>query len=258
MRPQLCRIVTIQAVAVRHDRRGWRDTAALQTRTVHSMAFTDPSVAWRRLRRSGMHVAAVLAAGLLMLAGCATSQLNAQWSDPEFAGKSLRGARVLVACQAVDPTLRRVCADRSAARLAALGAKPFVAPEGSDVDLAMVGEALLQTARGAGAVALWRTTLTPDAAAAPPGPSIGIGIGGFGGSYRGGGGIGFGVSGPIGGTGALQVGYSASASLTDVASGQLMWSARATAPPSSDLSQQMNTLSQLLADAARQSGLFPS
>jgi len=222
------------------------------------MAITDPSVSQDQARRRGMRPAAMLGGILLALAGCATSQLNAQWSDPQFAGKSLRGARILVACQAVDPTLRRVCADRSAAKLAALGAMPFVAPESSEVDSAMVSEALLRTARGAGAAVLWCTVLTPEAAAAPPSPSIGIGVGGFGGGYRGGGGIGFGVSGPIGGAGALEVGYSASASLTDVASGQLMWSARASAPPSSDLNQQMTTLAQLLADSARQAGLFPS
>jgi hypothetical protein len=220
------------------------------------MAVLESSLGLNRRRRGAL--AAVAAGTLLALAGCATSQLNAQWSDPQFAGKSLRGAKILVACQAVDPTLRRVCAERSAAKLAALGAMPLVAPEGSEVDAAMVTDALLQTARGAGAVALWRTTLTPEAASASPGPSIGIGIGGFGGGYRSGGGVGFGVSGPVGGAGALEIGYSANGSLTDVASGRMMWSARATAPPSSDLNQQLNTLAQLLADSARQAGLFPA
>jgi hypothetical protein len=35
-----------------------------------------------------------------------------------------------------------------------------------------------------------------------------------------------------------------------------MWSARASAPPSSDVAQQLSTLATLLLDAARQAGLF--
>lgn len=37
------------------------------------------------MRRACVAVAAVT--GLLWLAGCATSQVNAQWSDPQFAGQ---------------------------------------------------------------------------------------------------------------------------------------------------------------------------
>ena len=161
--------------------------------------MTDPGYC----PRSGVlsMTAGVLTASLLALAGCATSAVNAQWSDPQFAGQPLRGAKVLVACQAVDMTLRRVCADRSAAKLSALGAIPLLAPDGGDaapVDSA----ALLQAARDAGAVAVLNTTVAPEVAVASPGPSFGIGIGGFGGGgYRSGGGVGFGVSAPIGGCG---------------------------------------------------------
>lgn len=193
----------------------------------------------------------------LLLTGCASSRINAQWSDPQFAGQPARGAKVLVACQAADPTLRRICADRMAAKLSTLGAVPVLAPDGSDAaGTALPDEAaLLQAARSAGAVALLRTQLAPEVVAVAPGPSIGIGIGGFGGGYRSGGGIGFGVSAPLGG-GAAETGWAASTSLTDVASGRLMWSARASAPPSADLNQQLATLATLLLDAARQAGLF--
>jgi hypothetical protein len=179
-----------------------------------------------------LRLIAASAAAALALAGCASTTLNAQWSDPQFAGKSLRGAKVLVACQAADATLRRVCADRTAAKLAQL-----------------------HDARTAGAVAVLRTSVAPAAALATPGPSIGIGIGGFGGGYRGGGGVGFGVSAPVGG-GSVETGYGASASISDVASGQLIWSASASAPPSSDLNQQMASLAATLLDAAGQAGLF--
>jgi hypothetical protein len=194
----------------------------------------------------------------LLLAGCASSRINAQWSDPQFAGQPPRGAKVLVACQAADPTLRRICADRMAARLAALGALPVLAPDNGDVgDAAVQAEAaLLQAARSAGAAVLLRAQLAPEVVAMAPGPTIGIGIGGFGGGYRSGGGVGFGMSAPIGAAGPAETGYGATASLTDVASGRLMWSAKASAPPSSDVAQQLTALATLLLDAARQAGFF--
>lgn len=194
----------------------------------------------------------------LLLAGCAGSRINAQWSDAQFAGQPPRGAKVLVACQASEPTLRRICADRMAAKVSALGAVPVLAPDSSDTaDATLPNEAaLLQAARQAGAVALLRTQLAPEVVAVAPGPTIGIGIGGFGGSYRSGGSVGFGMSAPIGGAGTAETGYAAIATLTDVASGRLMWSARASAPPSSDVGQQLSTLATLLLEAARQAGFF--
>ncbi len=159
--------------------------------------------------------AAALASVLLALAGCASSQLSAQWSDPQFAGKPARGDMVLVACQAPDLTLRRVCVDQLASRLGTLGALPVPAPDPGDGP-APDDAALLQVARQAGAAA----------------------VRGFGGTYRSGGGIGIGVAAPLGGAGPADIGYAASAALTDVASGRLMWSGRASAAPSRDAGAQ--------------------
>ena len=196
--------------------------------------------------------AALLAA--LLLSGCAGSKLVAQWNDPQFAGQPPRGAKIMVACQAPDLTLRRLCSDRFAEQLLKAGVQPVPAPE---ADGAAPDEtALLQAARGAGAAALLRLTIVPEVAAVAPGPSIGIGIGGFGGGYRSGGGVGFGVSAPLGAGGPAETGYGAAAALNDVASGQLMWSARASAAPSSDVNQQLATMAAQLLDGARQSGLF--
>ena len=116
--------------------------------------------------------------------------------------------------------------------------------------------ALLQVARQSGAAAVLRSVVSAESAVVPPPPSVGISIGGFGGSYRGGGGIGFGVAAPLGGSGPADIGYAASAALTDVPSGRLMWSGRASAAPSRDAGAQMATLAMLLLDAARQSGFF--
>lgn len=206
------------------------------------------------MRRACVAVAAV--AGLLWLAACATSQVNAQWSDPQFAGQPPRGAKVLVVCQAADLTLRRVCAERMAAELSARGALPVMAADPGDGPPA-ADETLLRAARQAGTAALLRTTVSAEAVAAAPGPSIGFGIGGFGGGYRSGGGVGIGMSAPLGG-GSVDTGFGANAALTDVASGRLMWSGRASAAPSSDVGQQLATLAKLLMEAARQAGLFAS
>jgi hypothetical protein len=194
---------------------------------------------------------ASLAVALLMI-GCAGSQLVAQWNDPQFAGQPPRGAKVMVACQAPELTLRRLCIDRMTEQLLTAGVQPVPAPDPAPPDEAT----LMRVAQSAGAVALWRTTISPEVAAVAPSPSIGIGIGGFGGSYRSGGGVGIGMSAPIGGGGPAQTGYGASASLSDVASGRLMWSGRASASPSSDVNQQLAKMSAQLLEGARQSGLF--
>jgi hypothetical protein len=193
-----------------------------------------------------------LAAAALLLSGCAGSQLVAQWNDSQFAGQPPRGSKVMVDCQATELTLRRLCSDRINEQLLTAGVQPVPAPDPAPMDEAT----LLRVAQSAGAAALWRTTITPETAAVAPAPSIGFGIGGFGGGYRSGGGVGIGVSAPLGGGGAAETGYGASAALTDVASGRLMWSARANAAPSSDLNQQLAKMVAQLLEGARQSGLF--
>jgi hypothetical protein len=205
------------------------------------------------MRRALLSSAALAVA--LWLVGCAASRVDAQWSDAQFNGQPPRGAKVLVACQADDPTLRRICADRMAARLSALGMFPLLAADSGSA-AAPDETALLQAARAAGAAALLRTSLAPEAVAIAPAPAVSIGIGGFGGGYRSGGGVGFGMSAPIGGPGPARTGWGASVALSDVASGKLMWSARASAPPSSDVAAQLDTLAALLLQAAREKGFF--
>lgn len=197
--------------------------------------------------------AALLLCATLWLGGCASSKLVAQWSDPQFAGRLAPGAKVVVACQASDLTLRRLCADRIGEQLLASGMQPLPAPQGIE---AADEAALLRMARAVGAAALLHTTVAAEVATVAPSPSIGIGIGGFGGGYRSGGGVGIGMSAPLGAGGPAETGFGASAGLSDVASGKLMWSARASAAPSSDVNRQIADLAAQLVDAARQSGLF--
>ena len=106
-------------------------------------------------------------------------------------------------------------------------------------------------ARDTGAKAVVSVAIGPATQAVSQGFSIGIGGFGFG---RGGGG-GVGVSAPIGG-GRVDTGYAANGRVTDVASGRLMWTARASAPPSKDANAQLADLSKSVLDAAAGAGLF--
>lgn len=190
---------------------------------------------------------------VLALAGCASGpQLDAQWSDPQLGASYLRGARVLVACDAAELVVRQICQDQLAGEVVARGATPvFVAPSFAVASDRAIDGQLLPAARDAGAKAVMVMTVAVAVNDVSPGLSIGIGGFGFGG--RGGGGVG--VSAPIGG-GRVTSGYSANGRVTDVASGRLFWTAKATSPPSSDVSAQMADLSKAVLGAADKAGLF--
>jgi hypothetical protein len=169
------------------------------------------------------------ALALALTAGCASTQLDAQWADPQLSPNALRGVRVMVACEAYDAVIKRICQDQLAAEVVARG-----------------------PARSAGARAVMTSYIVPSAAAVSPGLSLGIGGFGFGGGGFGGG---VGVSAPIGG-GRVTTGYSSSVRLTDAASGRLLWTAKASAPPSNDLNSQLNELTRAVFGAADKAGLF--
>ena len=196
---------------------------------------------------------ALPAAGLLLFAGCASTALDVQWADPKLPPNLLRGARVMVVCEAQDVAIQRLCQDRMAAGLAARGSAPVMPPESLSVPIAqsVIDPQMLQAARDAGASAVFGVTIGVSAQAVSPGMSISIGGFGFGGNSGGG----IGVSAPIGG-GQVNSGYSANGRVTDVASGRLLWTARATAPPSSNVSTQLSELSAAVLAAADKAGMF--
>ena len=200
---------------------------------------------------------AALAASVLSLVGCASTKLDAQWVDPQFKGRSLRDAKVFVVCEAPDVAIKHICQDRVAAQVTALGATPVKGPETDNSTPAPqpVADPYLPAARDAGAKAVLSTAVTPDATVVNPGPSIGFGIGGFGGgggAYRSGG---VGMSVPVG-AGQVSTGYAANTTLTDVATGRLMWTAKATAPPSKDVNAQVTDLTKAVLDGAKKEGFF--
>jgi hypothetical protein len=195
----------------------------------------------------------------LTLSACATTRMTAEWKDVRFADGSIRGKRVVVACVGRDDAMRRVCEDQWAARLGARGVVPVVAysipnfpPPGAPP------EAIKSAASGAGAFAMLATQLGPSGAAVVnPGPQVSVGGGGGSGGYRGGGFSfgGVGISFPIGGATATE-GMASSTSLTDVASGALVWSGSATTPSSSDVVAQIAALAQVTLDAMQKAGVI--
>jgi hypothetical protein len=204
-------------------------------------------------RRPPARVATLALASSSMLIACASApQLDAQWSDPAVAPGLLHGARVLVACDAYEVVIRQICQDQLAGEVVARGATPVFLPAGYPVATdRSVDAQLLPAARDAGAKAMM--VMTVAVAVNDVGPGFSIGVGGFGFGRRSA--VGVGVEAPIGG-GRVTSGYSANGRVTDVTSGRLVWTAKATAPPSSDVDAQMGELSKAVLGAADKAGLF--
>jgi len=203
----------------------------------------------RCVRPSGVAIAFFAA----LAASCASApQLDAQWSDAAAVPGLLHGARVLVACDAAELVVRQICQDRLAGEVAARGATPvFVPPETPIATDRSIDPQLLAAARASGAKGL--LVMTVAVAVHDVSAPVSIGIGGFG--FGSSGSVGMGVSAPVGG-GRVTAGYSGNGRVTDVASGRLVWTAKATSPPSSDVDAQLAELSRLVLGAADRAGLF--
>jgi hypothetical protein len=210
------------------------------------------------MKNSISAVAILFAGGALQLAGCASNNIQAQWSDPAFAGHSLHGEKVLVVCDARETAIQRVCQDRMTARLAALGVVPVTSPDTDKLapDAAQANAAVMATARSSGARAVWRSTIAPDATVGTPGPTLGFGMGGFGGGYGAGGvGAGVGVGVPVG-PDRVETAYGANLVLTDIESGKVMWTSKVTTPASRDVNAQIDNLAQTGVEAAQKAGML--
>lgn len=208
----------------------------------------------------GLAAALVIGSGAGMMAGCATTEVNVQWTDPEFAGRSLRGEKVLVVCDAPDVAIRGVCQDQVAAQVRASGATPVISADaGLTVGPPPANDKTLAAARAAGAKAILGSTIGPDVTVVSPGASVGIGVGGYSssGGYRGSTGTGgsVGVGFPVGG-GQATTGYAANMVLTDVATVRLMWTGKITTPATQNIGAQIGELARVGVEAARAAGFF--
>jgi hypothetical protein len=193
---------------------------------------------------------AVVSGAASLLSACASTRLDAEWADPERSGGGLREARVLVVCEAREPVMRQLCEERVSAELVARGAVPVSAGEASAA-LSGGDAGYARAAQAAAARAVLVQQLVPYGTHVGPGMSLGIG--GFSmGSHVGGG---VGVSVPIGG-GQITTGYSASTRLTEVPSGRLLWSAKASSPPSQDVPGQLTQLTRTVFGSADKFNVF--
>lgn len=186
-------------------------------------------------------------------AGCASTRLDAQWSDPQSAGATLRGTRLLVACEARDLTLRQLCEQRLADEVSAGGGQAMSASAVPALAAmaAPTAEAYVDAARAREAAGVLVVQIA--AADVQQGSPVSLGIGGF--SIGGSGGLGVGLSVPVGGSG-LQVGYQASGRLVQVAGNRLMWTGRATSPASTDVPGQLDELTRALFEGVRKAGFL--
>jgi uncharacterized membrane protein YgcG len=195
-----------------------------------------------------------------VITGCATTEMTAQWKDPAY-GSALTGSRVLVLCQARDDTLRRVCEDQWATRLAAhgvAGIRSYSLP-GFPPGGAANPEEMATAGRESGATAVASTQLVlSDFAVVNPGPQVGFGLGGdSGGGYRGGGFSvgGIGLSFPIGGATTTR-NLGSSTSLVDLASSAVIWSGSATTSARGDVTSQVGALTEVTIEALKKAGLI--
>jgi len=209
--------------------------------------------------RAWAAVVALLGLYGLLVGGCASTAVQAQWADPLFAGRSLRGATVLVVCNASAVTLQRICQDQIAGRMLMSGIRPVMATE-ADLITAQgeqITDKIFAAARREGANAVWAAIIAPDFTVVNPGPTIGFGIGGFGtsgGWHRSSGvGGGIGVGFPVGAE-QVNTAYAADMTLTDVETGRLMWSSRITTPASQDITEQVTQLVEVGVKSAQQAG----
>jgi hypothetical protein len=197
-------------------------------------------------------------AAAVLLAGCASTRLDAQWSDPQLAPGSLRGARVMVACEAYDLVIKRICQDQMSAEVTARGGTPVAAPNTTNEapGRPLGAEQYLPAARNAGAKAVLTHYVTQADVSVSSPSSISFGIGGFG--FGGGGGgvsTGVGVSAPVGG-GRTTVGYAISSNVTETSSGRLLVTAKASSPPSADVNTQLGELTKVVFGAVDSAKLF--
>lgn len=170
---------------------------------------------------------AALACALLGLAasslsGCATTQVEAVWSNPEYAGRAVTG-KVLVVGLTRDETVRRMYEDAMAAQLHARGVDAVRSYDSVNALLAQQDSTLLlDAARKAGATRILSTVLLAhqhiERLEVEPGPAWGWTYYGWYGYYW-----------PYGYARAETYEidrYYSSTTLTETSTGKIYWSAR--------------------------------
>jgi hypothetical protein len=198
-----------------------------------------------------VRIALPLAALAGLSAGCASTNIQAQWTDPQFANHALQGAQVMVRCEARETALRQICLQQLSDQVRAAGALPVPAPDTASAEAGQSDAPVLDAARSSGARAVLTARVAPGAAVAAPRPQVGFGVGSWGGSV----GTSVGVSVPVGQQ-RVNTAYTADMVLTDVASGKIMWTSTISTPASSNVNAQLADLAKSGVEAAKKAGVF--
>jgi len=129
------------------------------------------------VNRAVMRCLAILT--LAVLAGCATSRLVTQQSNPDYVGKSFK--TVMVVGVTTDEIVRRTFEDRVAALLDKRGLKGIAAysvvPSRGKVQEADLREAIARS--GAEGVLITRVTRVERESGTVPGATVGVGLYGY-------------------------------------------------------------------------------
>jgi hypothetical protein len=141
------------------------------------------------------------------------------------------------------------------------GVRPVMASEADflTAEGEQITDKIFAAARRTGADAIWAAVIAPDVTVVSPGPTIGFGIGGFGssGGWHRSSGVGgdIGVGFPVGSE-QVNTAYGADMTLTDVATGRLMWTSKVTTPASQDITEQVTELVEVGVKSAQQAGFL--
>lgn len=188
----------------------------------------------------------------LALANCATTRLDTQWSNPEFAGRKMSG-KMLVVGVSRDETLRRLYEDELAAQLSARGVATVRSYEVLPGPLVMDGtNAILKAARDAGAATVLSSAVVArehvERVISEPTPNFGSRFGGWYMYYW-----------PYAYT-RTEVRafdrYTVGTSLTDVSSGKIAWSARTQTENVDHAAREVKALARVIMNALNQSNML--
>jgi hypothetical protein len=195
-------------------------------------------------------LAAVLCA--MFVSGCATTRLDTQWSNPEFAGRKITG-KTLVVGVSRDETLRRLYEDELAAQLNARGVTTVRSYEVLPGPLVMDGNnAILNAARQADAAMVLSSAVVArehvERVISEPTATFGSRFSGWYVYYW-----------PYAYT-RTEVRafdrYTVGTSLTDVATGKIAWSARTQTENVDHAAREVKALARVIIDALKKSDVL--
>jgi len=186
------------------------------------------------------------------LAGCATTHVEAIWTNPEYAGKPVKGKMLIVGVSR-DETVRRLYEDEMVAQLHARGVEAVRSYDIVGQRLAASDDTvLINAAKQVGATRILSTAIVAheqvQVLETEPVPTLGWTYYGWYGYYW-----------PYGYVRTETHEYEryyASTALTEVSSGKVYWSARTRSEVSGDIEKAVNDFVLAMADALSKGGML--